>query len=363
MSTATRTNPFEPVELKGLKLKNRLVMAPMTRSRAAGHVPNDMMVTYYAQRASAGLIITEGVAPSPNGLGYARIPGIFNEDQVAGWKKVTDAVHEKGGKIFVQLMHTGRVSHPVNMPEEAKVIAPSSIPVAGEIWTDDLGMQPYAIPAPMTAEDIAATIKEHAQAAKNAMAAGFDGVEIHGANGYLLEQFLNPHVNTRTDAYGNNVAGRLKFVLEVVDAVVEAVGKDKVGVRLSPFNQFNSMPSYPEIRETYETLVEQLNNRGILYLHVIESSARTMEEGEQLLSTIRAKFKGLMIVNGGYNRESVEATLEKGRADLVSLGVPFIANPDLVHRLEYNLALNPARPESFYTPDDKGYIDYPFYQN
>ena len=363
MNTTTKTNPFEPVELKGLQLQNRLVMAPMTRSRAAGHVPNEMMATYYAQRASAGLIITEGVAPSPNGLGYARIPGIFNEEQIAGWKKVTDAVHEKGGKIFAQLMHTGRVSHPANMPEEAKIIAPSSIPVEGEIWTDTLGMQAYATAQAMTAEDIAATVGEHAQAARNAILAGFDGVEIHGANGYLLEQFINPHVNTRTDAYGGSINKRLKFILEVVDAVIEAIGKDKVGIRLSPFNQFNSMPAYPETVETYEMIVKEMDDRGILYLHVIESSARKSKDGEQLLSTMRKKFSGSVIVNGGYSRESIEATLDTGRADLVSLGVPFIANPDLVHRLNHNLALNPPNPEAFYTPDDKGYIDYPFYQN
>ena len=363
MSTTTNTSPFEPVNILGLSLRNRLVMAPMTRSRAIGNIPNDMMATYYAQRASAGLIITEGISPSPNGLGYARIPGIFTDEQTNGWKKVTEAVHAKGGKIFAQLMHTGRVSHPANMPAGSRVIAPSATTVDGEIWTDTMGMQPYANPEPMTAEDIAATVREHAQAAKNAIAAGFDGVEIHGANGYLLEQFLNPQVNTRTDAYGGSVDNRLRFVLKVVDAIVEAIGKDKVGIRLSPFNQFNSMPAYPETVGTYEALVEQLNDRGILYLHVIESSARKTEEGEQLLSTLRAKFEGLMIVNGGYNRESVEATLDANRADLVSLGVPFIANPDLVNRLQHNLTLNSPQPDAFYTPDDKGYIDYPFYQN
>lgn len=363
MNTATNTNPFEPVELRGLQLQNRLVMAPMTRSRAAGHVPNEMMLTYYAQRASAGLIITEGVSPSPNGLGYARIPGIFNKEQIAGWKKVTDAVHEKGGKIFAQLMHTGRVSHPANMPEGAKIIAPSPFPVKGEIWTDNLGMQPYAQPKAMTADDITDTVREHAQAAKNAVAAGFDGVEIHGANGYLLEQFMNPHVNRRNDAYGGNIEKRLNFVLEVVDAAIEAIGKDKVGIRLSPFNTFNSMPAYQETMETYETLIKELNDRGILYLHVIESSARKSDEGKQLLSNLRTKFNGLVIVNGGYSRESLEATLEADQADLVALGVPFISNPDLVHRLEQNLPLNAPLPEAFYSPDDKGYTDYPFFNN
>ena len=363
MTTTTKVSPFEPVELKGLQLQNRLVMAPMTRSRALGSLPNEIMTAYYAQRASAGLIITEGVSPSPNGLGYARIPGIFNEAQVAGWKKVTDAVHEKGGKIFVQLMHTGRVSHPANMPEEAEIIAPSAIPVEGETWTDALGMKPYPVPKAMSVGDIATTVEEHAQAARNAIDAGFDGIEIHGANGYLLKQFINPNVNARDDRYGGSIENRLRFVLEVVDAVVGAIGKDKVGIRLSPFNEYNSMPAYPEAVETYEALLNEINQRELLYIHVVESSARQVEEGKRLLSILRAKFDGLVIVNGGYSRESIEAALEADNADLVSLGVPFISNPDLPHRLQHGLPLNPPSPETFYSADEKGYIDYPFYKN
>ena len=363
MATTTKINPFGPVQFDGLHLKNRFVMAPMTRSRALNQLPNEMMATYYAQRSSAGLIITEGVSPSPNGLGYARIPGIFSEEQVAGWRKVTDAVHEKGAKIFAQLMHTGRVSHSANMPEGARILAPSAIPIAGEIWTDTLGMQPYADPQPMSAEDIAVTVQEHAQAARNAVAAGFDGVELHGANGYLLEQFINPHVNTRTDGYGGSIDNRLGFVLEVLDAVIGAIGKDKVGIRLSPFNVFNSMPAYQETVETYETLIAILNKRGIRYVHLIESSARKVEEGKKLLSTLRASFDGLVIVNGGYSRASIEATLDANKADLVALGVPFLANPDLVHRLQNDLPLNAPHPDTFYSADEKGYTDYPFYRN
>ncbi len=363
MPTTTKVNPFEPVELDDFQLQNRLVMAPMTRSRAVNFLPNGMMVDYYAQRASAGLIITEGVSPSPNGLGYARIPGIFNEEQVAGWKKVTAAVHEKGAKIFAQLMHTGRVSHPDNMPEGAKVLAPAAIPVEGEIWTDTKGMQAYPVPEAMTAEEISTAVQEFARAAKNAVKAGFDGVELHGANGYLLEQFINPGVNTRTDQYGGSIDNRLRFVLEVVDAAIAAVGKDRVGIRLSPFNLFNSMPAYQETVDTYETLVGKLNEREIRYIHVIESSARKSDEGKQLLSTIRMNFGGLVIVNGGYSRESIEATLDADNADLVALGVPFLANPDLVYRLENDLPLNAPHPETFYSADEKGYIDYPFYNN
>lgn len=363
MNTTTKVNPFEPVDIKGLQLQNRVVMAPMTRSRALGYLPNELMATYYAQRASAGLIITEGISPSPNGLGYARIPGIFNEAQIAGWKEVTDAVHQKGGKIFAQLMHTGRVSHPANMPPHATIMAPSDVPVEGKVWTDALGMQAYPIPKAMSTEDIAQTIEEHAQAALNAIAAGFDGVEIHGANGYLVEQFTNPFVNTRDDEYGGSIQNRLRFVLQVVDAVIEAIGKDKVGIRLSPYNVFNSMPAYPETAETYQTLVEEINQRGLLYIHLAEASARKVEEGKQLLSTIRTIFEGLVMVNGGYSRESIEAALDADTADLVSLGVPFISNPDLVYRLQHDLPLTAAQPETFYSPDEKGYTDYPFYSN
>ncbi|HLU88562.1 MAG TPA: alkene reductase [Cyclobacteriaceae bacterium] len=363
MSTTTKINPFEAVAINGLSLQNRLVMAPMTRSRALGHLPNEVMAAYYGQRASAGLIITEGVSPSPNGLGYARIPGIFNEAQIAGWKKVTDAVHEKGGKIFVQLMHTGRVSHPANMPEDAVVLGPSAIPVEGEIWTDALGMQPYAVPRSMSAEEIAQTVAEHAQAAKNALAAGFDGAEIHGANGYLAEQFTNPHVNTREDKYGGSVHNRLRFLLEVVDAVTKAIGADHVGVRVSPYSTFNSMPAYAETAETYKALTHEINRRKLLYIHLIESSARNSDEGRELLSYIREKFVGIMIVNGAYARDTVENVLDAGRADLVSLGVPFISNPDLVQRLRDNLPLNAPQPETFYSPEEKGYTDYPFYDN
>jgi len=260
-------------------------------------------------------------------------------------------------------MHTGRVSHPANMPEEAKIIAPSAIKMESEIWTDALGMKPYPVPKAMSAEDISQTVEEHAQAARNAVAAGFDGVELHGANGYLLEQFINPHVNTRDDGYGGSIENRLRFVLEVVDAVVDAIGKDKVGIRLSPFNVFNSMPAYPETVETYEALVEEINQRELLYVHVVESSARKVEEGKRLLSTLRAKFDGLVILNGGYSLESIEASLAAHNADLVSLGVPFLSNPDLPRRLQHGLPLNSPSPETFYSADEKGYTDYPFYRN
>ncbi|MGZ5790400.1 MAG: alkene reductase, partial [Burkholderiaceae bacterium] len=235
---------FSPTTLGPLTLQNRLVMSPLTRNRATGNVPNALMVTYYSQRASVGLIITEGTSPSPNGLGYPRIPGIFSAAQVAEWKKVTDAVHAKGAKIFMQLMHTGRIGHPLNLPAGARMLAPSAVGAAGEIYTDAEGMKPHPVPQAMTEADIKATIAEYVQAAKNAVAAGFDGVELHGANGYLLEQFIRPNTNQRTDAYGGAIEGRARFVLEVVDGVIGAIGKDKVGIRLSPYGVFNDMPLY-----------------------------------------------------------------------------------------------------------------------
>ncbi len=352
----------EPVTQGNTSFANRIVMAPMTRCRAIGYIPNDLMATYYAQRSSAGLIITEGTAPGANGLGYARIPGIFSKEQVAGWKKVTDAVHAKGGKIFIQLMHTGRVSHPANMPEGSKVIAPSAISANGDMWTDASGMQKTAMPEEMTTEDIRTTIAEFAQAAANAVEAGFDGVELHGANGYLLEQFLNPHSNTRTDGYGGSVENRCRFVLEAAAAVGKAIGFDKTGIRLSPYSTFNTMPHYNDIVSTYTSLAGELNRLNLVYLHLVDYAARNSAEGPVLIKTIRETFKQLLILNGGYNRERAEAAIENGEADLVSFGTPFIANPDLPYRITNNIAYTKPDTATFYTSDAKGYTDYAAYQ-
>ena len=264
---------FSPATLGPLSLQNHLVMCPLTRSRAIGNVPNDLMVTYYAQRASAGLIITEGTSPSPNGLGYPRIPGIFSAAQVAAWAKIADAVHARGAKIFMQLMHTGRISHPLNLPAGAKVLGPSAVAAAGEMYTDAEGMKPLPTPEAMTEADIKAAIAEFAQAAKNAVAAGFDGIELHSANGYLLEQFIRPNSNQRTDGYGGAIAQRARFVLEVADAAMAAIGKDKVGIRLSPFGVFNDMPLYPQIEADYTYLAQQLNALGLVYIHLVDHSA------------------------------------------------------------------------------------------
>ncbi|OYX29598.1 MAG: alkene reductase [Caulobacterales bacterium 32-69-10] len=349
---------FSKAKLGSLELQNHLVMSPMTRSRAIGNVPNDLMVEYYGQRAGAGLILTEGVAPSPNALGYARIPGIFSTEQVAGWKKITDAVHAKGAKIFCQFMHTGRVGHPANLPAGAKVVGPSAIAAAGDMWTDADGMQPMPTPEVI---DVKATIAEHVQAAKNAIAAGFDGVELHGANGYLIEQFIRPNSNQRTDSYGGGIENRARFMLEVVEAVSAAIGKDKVGIRLSPYGVFNDMPIYPEMDADYLYLAEKLSETGLLYIHLVDhSSMGAPEVPASLTAAMRKAFKGPIILSGGYfTAERAEADLAAGKGELVAFGRAFLANPDLVERLKTGAPLNEADMASFYTPGPEGYTDYP----
>ncbi len=342
-------------------LKSRIVMAPMTRSRAIGNVPNTLMAEFYAQRATAGLLITEGTSPSPNGLGYPRIPGVFNADQINGWKLVTKAVHEKGSKIFIQLMHTGRVGHPLNLPTGAKLIAPSAIVATGKMFTDSEGLKDHPVPHALSAEGVQTTKAEYVQAAKNAIEAGFDGVELHGANGYLLEQFLSPNSNHRTDNYGGNIANRARFVLEVAQEVSNAIGKDKTAIRLSPYGVFNDMPLYDEIEATYTYLAEELNKIGIVYIHLVDHSAQGAPEVPSTIKkTFRDKFKNTLILSGGYTAAKAEADLEAGAADLIAFGKPFIGNPDLVERFKKDQALNDKLDfATFYTPGEKGYTDYP----
>lgn len=329
-------------------------MAPMTRSRAIGNVPNELMVKYYSDRASAGLIITEGTAPGPDGLGYARIPGMYTEDQVKGWKMVTDAVHAKDGKIFIQLMHTGRIAHGLNLPEGAKVIGPSAIAAAGQMWTDTQGMQPMPVPHELSAEDIAHLISEYVNSAKAAISAGFDGVEIHAANGYLPTQFLNPGANQRTDQYGGSHENRNRFVLELVDAMATAIGKDKVGIRLSPFNKFNDTTPDENEAAQYLLLAEGLKQTGIVYMHLLTYA---MPQG--LVEEMHKAFGGTLILNAGYTASRAEADINAGKGELVSFGNPFIANPDLVHRMQIGAELATADQSTFYTPGEKGYTDYP----
>jgi N-ethylmaleimide reductase len=353
---------FTSYRLNGLELSNRIVMAPMTRSRAIGNIPNETMAEFYAQRAAAGLLITEGTSPSPNGLGYARIPGIFSDAQVAGWKKVTDAVHEKGGKIVVQLMHTGRVSHAGNLPAGAAVLAPSAVKLENtKMWVDEKGVLELPVAKEMSVEDILLTIDEYVQAARNAIRAGFDGIELHGANGYLIKQFLNPHSNRRTDQYGGSIENRSRFLLEVVSAVMNAIGKDKVGIRLSPFGTHNETHAYAEAEATYLYLAEALNKLGIAYLHITDQSVSG--EPNELTRNIRKIFTNTVILSGGYSAAQAEEAVSQGYGDLVAFGRPFIANPDLVDRFKSKLPLNQPRFDLFYTAGKEGYTDYPVFED
>jgi N-ethylmaleimide reductase len=325
---------FAPATLGSTDVKNRIAMAPMTRCRAIGNIPNDLMAEFYKQRSGAGLLITEGTSPSPNGLGYARIPGIFSAEQVEGWKKVTSAAHKEGAKIVVQLMHTGRISHPLNMPEGSRVLAPSAVKPAGQMWTDSAMMQDFPEPAAMTDDDILHTKSEFVDAALNAMDAGFDGVELHAANGYLLEQFLSPVSNIRTDKYGGSIENRCRFVLEVAASVAEAIGADKTGIRLSPYGVASDMPHYTEIQATYEYLSEELNKLEIAYIHMVDHSAMGAPAvPAEMKQAIRNNFTNTLILSGGYDKERAEADIENGLGDLVAFGRPFINNPDLVDRL------------------------------
>ena len=355
---------FTPKRVGSIVTENRVVMAPMTRCRAIGNVPNDLMAEYYGQRAGAGLIITEGTSPSPNGLGYARIPGIYSKQQIEGWEKVTSAVHKSKGKIFVQLMHTGRISHPLNMPELAQILAPSAVKAAGQMWTDAKGLQDFQVPKAMTIEDILYTKTEYVSAAINAMKAGFDGVELHGANGYLLEQFLSPFSNIREDSYGGTIENRSRFVLEVVTAVAGAIGKGKTAIRLSPYGVASDMPYYPEIDATYKYLAWQLNHLGIAYIHLVDHSAMGAPKvPHELKKMMRGNFTRSIILSGGYDKERAEEDLQSGLGDLVAFGRPFINNPDLVERFKNDWPLSvDLKMDLFYTADEKGYTDYPYYE-
>jgi N-ethylmaleimide reductase len=352
---------FDPFTARSLQLRNRMVMAPMTRSRAGeGNIPNALMAEYYGQRASAGLIVTEGTAPSPNGLGYPRIPGLYDQAQVKGWTAVTEAVHTKGGKIFVQLMHTGRVTHVANLPAGAEVLGPGAAVCPGEMYTDSAGMQPHSIPRAMTEGDIAHAIGEYAQSARLALDAGFEGVELHGANGYLIEQFLNPNVNLRTDGYGGGIESRNRLAIEIARATVAAIGRDRVGIRLSPYGVFNGTGEFPEVETQFLALAKDLSRLGLLYIHLVDHSsmgAPPVPAGFKV--RLRAAFSGLFILSGGFNHGSAESALVDERADLVAFGRPFLANPDLVSRMRADAPFNEPDMASFYVPGPKGYTDYP----
>lgn len=328
-------------------------MAPLTRSRAAaGNVPHELNARYYAQRASAGLIISEATQISPQGQGYPKTPGIHDAKQIAGWRLVTKAVHEQGGKIFLQLWHVGRISHPITLGNGNLPVAPSAIKPAGEIYTEQ-GMQPFVTPRALATEELPALVEEFRRAAANAKEAGFDGVEIHAANGYLIDQFLRDGTNKRDDAYGGSVENRGRLLREVAEAVLSVWSPAQVGVRLSPTNPFNDIAdSKPQ--ETFEAIVEQLNAYGLAYLHVVEDRNTGFDFGK-----LRNIFNGAYIANGGYERESAISAIENGDADFIAFGKLFIANPDLPERLRLNAGFNRPREESFYAGGSEGYDDYP----
>ncbi|HEX7367899.1 MAG TPA: alkene reductase [Pelobium sp.] len=353
---------FESYRLGNIELKNRSVMAPMTRSRAVEqNTANAIMATYYAQRAGAGLIITEGTSPSPNGIGYPRIPGMFSDKDVEGWKLTTQKVHEAGGKIFLQLMHCGRIAHHLNLPQGAKVLAPSAVKAAGQMYTDAEGMKENDMPKEMTTAQVFEAIAEYVEAAKLAVKAGFDGVEIHGANGYLIEQFLNPSSNQRQDEFGGSVENRCKFALSIVEKTIKEIGADKVGIRLSPNGAFNDMPAYKEMEETYHYLAVELNRLKPVYVHLLDHSAMgSTPLPENVRKDIRDNFEGTLILCGDFDDKKANEALANGEADLIAFGKPYLANPDLVERYKTGAELNKPDFDTFYTPGEKGYTDYPF---
>lgn len=354
-------NLFSPIQLGAYTLPNRLVMAPLTRNRAsAGNVPAALNATYYAQRASAGLLITEATQVTPYGQGYPATPGIHSPEQVEGWKLVTQAVHDRGGRIFLQLWHVGRISHPSLLPDGALPVAPSAIaPTEGEASTYE-GSKPYVTPRALEIDEIPTIVEAYRSGAANALATGFDGVEVHGANGYLLDQFLRDGTNKRTDAYGGSVENRARLLLEVTEAVVGVWGADRVGVRLSPSSTFNSM-SDSDPKATFGYAIDALNRFGLAYLHLLEPSEADERHGGTLIPThyFRPIFKGLLMTNWDYDRDKANAAIARGDADLVSFGKLFIANPDLPERFKLGAALNQPDPSTFYGGDETGYTDYP----
>ncbi|WP_341909447.1 alkene reductase [Polaromonas sp. YR568] len=352
-TSPTSSALFAPSTLGDVQLANRIIMAPLTRSRAAaGNIPHALNARYYAQRASAGLIISEATQITPQGQGYPKTPGIHSQEQIDGWKEVTQAVHQRGGKIFLQLWHVGRISHPFTLADGGLPVAPSAIMPAGEIYTDQ-GMKPFVTPRALETAEIPALVEDFRRAAANAKSAGFDGVEIHAANGYLIDQFLRDGTNQRNDSYGGSVSNRSRLLREVTEAVLTVWNPGQVGVRLSPVNPFNDIAdSVPQA--TFEAVTEQLNAYQLAYLHVVEDQASGFD-----FQRLRQIFNGAYIANGGYDRDSAIAAVDADQADFIAFGKLFISNPDLPERLRRNGPYNAPRPESFYAGGPEGYDDYP----
>jgi N-ethylmaleimide reductase len=358
------TSLFEPTTLAGITLKNRIVMAPLTRSRAdAMGVPKPFVRDYYAQRAGAGLIISEGTQTSFAGQGYARTPGIHTPEQIAAWKTVTDAVHARGAKMFMQFMHCGRIAHPLNRQIPDAPVAPSAVKPAGQMWTDQQQMQDYPAPRALETSELPSLIDEFVTAARNAMAAGFDGVELHAANGYLLNQFLASNTNLRTDGYGTTVQGRVRFVVEVVEAVAAEIGAGRTGIRVSPGHMFNDLVDANPL-ETHRALLDALPTKDMAYVHVMLPDAFSPQlnnagDPRALLPALRPHVKGALIAAGNLTVASASEMIDSGLIQLAVFGRPFIANPDLVERLRVGAALAEPRQDLFYTADAAGYSDYP----
>jgi N-ethylmaleimide reductase len=351
-------------QLKDLSLRNRVVMAPMTRSRSGEErMPNALIAEHYAQRASAGLIITEATVVSLQGIGWLNTPGIYTNEQAEAWKQVVDAVHSQGTPIFLQLWHCGRASHSSFQPNAGLPVAPSAIPIQGEGLYTPIGKQPYETPRALETEEIAGIVADFRHAAELAKIAGFDGVELHSANGYLIDEFLQSRTNHRSDRYGGSIANRYQFVREIMDAVTTVWPANRVGIRLSPNGVYNDMGS-PDFRETFLYAAEQLNSYGLAYLHLVDGLAFGFhEQGEPMtLKEFRQVFDGPIMGNCGYTQDTAESAIARGDADLISFGRDFIANPDLVERFAHGWTLSPAaEPQVWYSFDKEGYIDFPAY--
>lgn len=354
----TQTDLFSSISLDGLTLANRVIMAPLTRNRAAmpGNIPQAMNVTYYAQRAAAGLIISEATQVSPEGVGYPATPGIHSQQQVEGWRAITDAVHAQGGRMFVQLWYCGRISHPDLLPDHQQPVSASSIKPEGDAVTFE-GLKPFVEPRALRSDEIPGIVDQYRQAAKRAREAGFDGVEIHSANGYLLDQFLRDSSNRRDDHYGGSLENRTRLLMEVLSAVLETWEPARVGVRISPENTFNDIRD-SDPQNTFNHVAGALGGRGLGYLHVVEGDMLSGERGIDYRQ-IRNQFDGHYMANCGYDKTRAESAIASGDADMVSFGQLFIANPDLVQRFKTNATLNSPDPETFYGGGEKGYTDYP----
>ncbi|UCS92175.1 alkene reductase [Echinicola marina] len=357
---------FNNFKLGKLELSNRIVMAPMTRTRSSNGIMTDMNAEYYQQRASVGLIITEGTSVSASSMGYLYVPGLYNAAQTQSWKKVTNAVHEEGGKIFTQLWHVGRVAHISNQPNHFDPVAPSAIQAknstAWGIEDGEEGRVQVSVPRALETAEISEIVKDYVAAAKNAMEAGFDGIEIHAANGYLIDQFLNPCTNLRKDAYGGSIEKRARFALEVVDAIATVIGSDRVGIRFSPFGTQHDMAIFDEIEDTYQYLASELSKRGIAYIH-LHDQGDLYREHYDFIKKFRKWYSGNIIFAGFLTKERAFAMIEKNLIDLAAFGRPLIANPDLVERFKHNYPLAEGKRDLYYGNSPEGYIDYPKYEN